>query len=165
MNDKKGSGIPDMETFLREAGSSLGRAQAQLSEGTDLHSQIVLASAELEVRTSLDCDDRGNLAVRPISSTQLKAGINPGTLSTLRLHYVAASTEPPADDPAPERTRDEILREVMAVSDVMRMNELVGPLKADATYVPKMKKWLVTITDRRGRTIRELTISDPAGEG
>ncbi len=68
MADNPTPGDIDLETFLKLAGQSFTDAQRALVPGLDVSVNMMLSSAELEVKVAVSSDVRGKMSIRPISS-------------------------------------------------------------------------------------------------
>lgn len=84
----------DLETFLKSAGQSFTDAQKALVPGIDVPVNMMLSSAELELKVAVTTDTTGRMMIRPISSEDLlRGGIDPGMISTIRTTFVSSIGE------------------------------------------------------------------------
>jgi hypothetical protein len=161
---KQGVGIGE---FFELAGRSIAEAQDAIAP-LDQPTQIVIGNAEVEVKVTVASDTDGGLAVQTISSEEVSRGdIDPGMLSTLRVSYIAAATEPPSTSVAgarPQRDVKEVVKEVSSRPDVVNVTKILGKLDYKATYVQDQKRWMVTARDAKGRIVRESVVQDTTGE-
>ncbi len=95
----------DLETFLKAAGQSFTDAQKALVPGTDVPVNMMLSTAELELKVSVRSDASGKMMIKPVSSDEISKGaIDPGLLSTVRINFVSTLGEvqtQPKREPAP----------------------------------------------------------------
>jgi hypothetical protein len=102
------------------------------------------------------------LAIEPISlAASSKAGVVPEALSTIKVRYVAARSEIPADS-LPSRTKEDVVGAVAGRKDVLDLSKVLGDLRVTAHYVPELKLWATKVEDDRGRIIRTVNIQDRA---
>ena len=110
----------DLKAFVEAAGQSFSEAQKALVPGLDVPINMMLNSAELELKVAVSSDVKGRMSICPISSQELRrGGIDPAMLSTIRISFIstigetkqpaAPSTTPPT---APKRTLSEIIKEI-----------------------------------------------------
>lgn len=158
------SGSPDLNTFLGTLGQSLKSAQADFT-GSEFPVQpgILLAEAEVEVRSVIQQDDDGQFRVHTLSPADVRAGkVEAGALSTLKMRFVA--TAPEADSnarsAASEATKESITAEIRKRPDIKSLEKAVGPLDINLEYAPLSGRWLSTIKDEQGRIVRELILPD-----
>ena len=84
----------DLETFLKSAGQSFTDAQKALVPGGEVPVNMMLSSAELELKASISSNAQGKMSIRPVSSEDIvRGGIDPGLLSTLRISFVSSIGE------------------------------------------------------------------------
>jgi predicted flap endonuclease-1-like 5' DNA nuclease len=84
----------DLETFLKAAGQSFTDAQRTLLPGQDVPVNMMLNTAELELRVGINTDALGRMTIRPISASEILSGnIDAGTVSTIRVNFVSALGE------------------------------------------------------------------------
>lgn len=155
----------DLRGFLEAAGRSLAEAQGALGGALEQPANLVIANAELEVKTALKSEG-GGLKVQPISAEDLtRTNINAAALSTVRVSFVATPPDltPPAAGPV--RKPDEVANEVRLRPDVVQLDRILGGLTVNATYVPQTQRWLVTAQDPKGRVVREVVLPDAQKEG
>ena len=151
----------DFEQFLAAAGHSLTAAQGSLTEGLDLTSNLVVSEAQLEVKTALSVNSQGQLAVQTISVQDISQGvIDPGLVSTVQINFVATPGELQPEGSKPNRISTDVIKEVSKQSDVAAMENILGRLKYDATFVSDKERWLVTVHDPKGRLVRESILPD-----
>lgn len=154
----------DLRGFLEAAGRSLSEAQGALGGEQERPATLVIANAELEVKTALK-SEAGGLKVQPISAEDLtRTNINAAALSTVRVSFVAT---PPDLTPAagPVRKPVDVVNEVRLRPDVVQLDRILGGLTVDATYIPQTQRWLVTAQDPKGRIVREVVLPDAQKEG
>lgn len=153
--------------FFEQAGQSIAEAQDAIAP-LDQPTQMVIDNAEVEVKVTVASDANGALAVQTISSEEAsRSGIVPGMLSTLRVNFVAAATEPPATSATgvrPVRDVKAVIKEVSERPDVVNVSKALGKLDFEATYVSSQKRWLVVARDAKQRIIRESVVPDVSGE-
>lgn len=153
----------DLQAFLESAGRSLTDAQGTLGGPINLQADLVIANAELEAKVAITTDAQGRLAVQPISSQELeKSSFNPAGLSTLRVSFVAAAAETPPGTPItkPMRKPADIVAEVREREDVATLQNILGELKIETTFVSQAERWVVTARDPKGRVVREFVLPD-----
>ncbi len=157
----------DLQAFIESAGRSLADAQSALGSGHEIPTALVMANADLEIKTALASDARGRLALQPISIQQASGGaIDPGMLSTLKVSFVATIDDTiQAGAKEPSRPKDDVIAGVRERADLASLDRILGGLKYDATYVPLQERWLVTVRDPQDRLVRELVIPDQVKEG
>ncbi|MBK8025378.1 MAG: hypothetical protein IPK19_29300 [Chloroflexi bacterium] len=160
----------DLQSFLEGAGRSLASAQEALGSEINLQADMVIASAEVEAKVALKADATGKLAVQPLSSQDLvQANLNVAGISTLRISFVAAAAEtaPGASAGRPVRKSADVIAEIRDREDVTRLQNILGELKFEATFVQQTRRWMVTARDAKGRLVREEILPDdnPAGRG
>ena len=81
----------DLETVLKSAGQSFSEAQKSLVSGLNLPVNMVLNSADLELRVAISYDAAGKIALSPISSEDIgRGGIDPALISTVRFSFVSS---------------------------------------------------------------------------
>ncbi len=84
----------DLEVFLKAAGQSFTDAQKALVPGAEVAVNMMLSTAELELKVSVRSDAKGKMMIRPISSDEISRGaIDPGLLSTVRINFVSTVGE------------------------------------------------------------------------
>ncbi len=151
----------DLRGFLEAAGRSLTEAQGALGGGLEQRpAALVIANAELEVKTALKADSGGGLTVQPISAEDLaRANIDAAALSTVRVSFVATAPDLTAQS-APARQPEEVADEVRKRPDVAQLDRILGGLTVDAIYIPRSQRWLVTAQDPKGRVVREVVLPD-----
>jgi hypothetical protein len=93
MAEQVSSNEIDIETFLKAAGQSFTDAQKALLPGLEVSMNMMLNSAELELKVAVNTDGSGRMMIRPISSTDLAGGIDPGLLSTIRIGFISSVGE------------------------------------------------------------------------
>jgi len=168
MTDKSPSNDIDLGAFLESAGQSLAEAQGVLVTGLDLPVNMVLSNAELEIKVAVSSDARGRIAIKPISSQDVRrGGIEPGVLSTLRISFVGTigeAKQSAATAAGPKRNLAEVVNEVRKHPDITELEKELGKLDIKPTYVPEKKRWLATIQDPDGRIIREMVLTDDIEE-
>jgi hypothetical protein len=157
------AGEADLTGFLESAGRSLADAQGGLvGEIAQVPTTAAISEAELEVKATIERMAAGRVALQPISSGDArKSDISPGLLSTITVRYVMAAEDTlvaPPDRPA--GTADRAIEEVSRRQDVKALDEILGGLSFEATFVPRTKTWLVTATDQEGRLVRETLVPD-----
>jgi hypothetical protein len=150
----------DLRGFLEAAGRSLTEAQGTLGSGLERAANLIIANAELEVKTALKSDGNGGLTVQPISAEDLaRTSIDAAALSTVRVSFVAT---PPDLTPesGPARQPDEVADEIRKRPDVAQLDRILGGLSVKAAYIPQTQRWLVTAEDSKGRIVREVVLPD-----
>jgi hypothetical protein len=152
----------DLQAFLAGAGQSLSGAQSALGAPASLQSEFVLSSAELDAKVTLAADQTGKLFVQPLSSRDAqRATLHADAISTLRINFVAtAGGDDALGGAAPSRPATEVIDEIRTRPDVVALQEILGGLTLDATYVSKTQQWLVTARDPKGRIVREVIAPD-----
>lgn len=154
----------DLRGFLEAAGRSLSEAQGALGSGLERTASLVIADAELEVKTALKSDGNGGLKVQPISAEDLaRTKIDAAALSTVRVSFVA--TAPDLTGGEPVRKPADVVQEVLVRPDVKQLDRILGGLKMNAIFVPQTQRWLVTAEDPKGRVVREVVLPDAPKEG
>ncbi len=151
----------DLRGFLEAAGRSLAEAQGTLGGTLEQRpAALVIANAELEVRTALKSDSSGGLTVQPISAEDLaRTNIDAAALSTVRVNFVATLPDlTPAA--APTRQPADVADEVRQRPDVVQLDRILGGLTMNAIYIPQSQRWLVTAQDPKGRVVREVVLPD-----
>ena len=98
-----------LDTFLKSAGQSFSDAQQALVPGLDVPVNMMLSTAELEVKVSVSSDAAGKMTIKPISSADLaRGGIDAAALSTIRISFVSSigevKSQPVAKVPATTNT-------------------------------------------------------------
>ncbi len=82
-----------LDEFLVSAARSFNNAQKLMLKGSGISASMVLSSADLEVKVTVD-NANGCMKVRPISLRDIReGGIDSGMLSTLRINYVGSVDE------------------------------------------------------------------------
>jgi hypothetical protein len=153
----------DLQAFLESAGRSLVGAQGALGAEINLQTDLVIANAELEAKVTLKIDSTGRLAVQPISSQQLQqTNLSAAGISTLRVNFVATAGETPPGTPVtrPVRKPAEVIDEVRQRPDVVNLQNILGELRIESTFVPQTRRWMVTARDPKGRLVREVILPD-----
>lgn len=152
----------DLQAFLAGAGQSLAGAQSALGAPASLQSEFVLSSAELDAKVTLAADPTGKLYVQPLSSRDAqRATLHADAISTLRINFVATAAGTEAlDASAPARPATEVIDEIRRRPDLVALQEILGDLVIDATYIPKTRQWLATARDPKGRIVREVIAPD-----
>lgn len=152
------------------AGGSLSTAQGELGVGVDLSSAMVMSEAALEIKAAIGRASNGELLIEPLSTAQLVGQLNAAAISTVRLNFVATSTEPsaPGDSTTggtgstpgglPRFTREQALAVFLAQKDVQRLEKLIGPFELHTQMVAATGQWIVQATDPAGRVVREQLI-------
>ena len=113
-------GEAPLGAFLEATGRSLGDAQRQLGDGKDtagIPTTMAIDEVELEVKATLEGAGDDEVALRPVSSEEARAGaIAPELLSTLRVRYVAVADDV-SEVPSvpPRRTPEEVIDEVREI--------------------------------------------------
>ena len=163
--DRDPAAAPDLRGFLEAAGRSLGEAQGALAgEVLAQRPVVAISDAELDIKAVLDAGADGKLALQTVSAADVRqGGIDPALLSSVRIRYVAVAGEPAAV--APTRRPAEVVEEVRARPDVLRLTEILGDLQMEATFVPERRSWLVTALDPQGRLVREVVLPDEVEGG
>jgi hypothetical protein len=158
----------DLRGFLEAAGRSLSEAQGTLGGGLEQRpATLVIANAELEVKTALKSDSSGGLTVQPISAEDLaRTSIDAAALSTVRVSFVATPPDTLSGS-VPVRQPAEVADEVRKRPDVAQLDRILGGLEVQAIYIAQSQRWLVTAADRKGRIVREVVLPDTqkAGSG
>jgi hypothetical protein len=91
MTEQPTSQAIDLETFLASAGRSFTDAQKALLPGAEVPVNMMLSSAELELKAAVGTDAAGKMTIRPISSEDIaRGGIDPGLISTFRISFVSS---------------------------------------------------------------------------
>ncbi len=157
----------NLRDFLEAAGQSLSQAQGAIGNGqSEIATNIVIASAELEVKAAVESDEVGNLSLKTLSAEDVRSGnVDPGVLSTLRVSFVAAAPDELQSRTAPKRALDDVVQSVTKREDVARLGEILGGLNVKAAFVPEQRRWLVTAHDNKNRLVREVVVPDELTEG
>lgn len=101
MADKIVSQEIDLEEFLASAAHSFTDAQRSLLQGSGVSANMMLSTAELELKVSVSAGVKGRMAIRPVSFQDIsRENINPAMLSTLRINLISSVGEL-ADEAAP----------------------------------------------------------------
>lgn len=161
------------------AGGSLTLAQGDLGLGVNLNSAMVMSEATLDIKAAISRSSDGELLIEPMSSAQLAGQLNAAAISTVRLNFVAAASEPaspaapgaggvstsggstPPSGPGSRFTREQALAAFQAQDDVQRLEKLIGPFELRTQTVPSTGQWIVKATDPAGRVVREQLIRHP----
>ncbi|ACF47223.1 conserved hypothetical protein [Prosthecochloris aestuarii DSM 271] len=147
------------DDFIDAASNSFGAAQKGIGLPEGMQSAMMISEAELTIKTSMRMN-KGRLALEPVSSaSSVKGGVQPDALSTVTIRYVAARSEGAVSN-TPQKTRDEVLREVSSRKDLTRLQDILGTLDMNADYVKELDLWTVKVTDDRSRVVRVLNIED-----
>lgn len=150
---------PALPQFLEAAGRSFAEAQAVLAGGSGLDTALVIADAELEVKAAVRTTDQG-LVLQTISTADIRqGGVQPEALSTLKVRFVALG-EPAAAPSRPGRTPRAVIEEVAARPELAGLRRIFTDLRVEPVFVPETRRWLVTVADPQGRTLRELVVPD-----
>jgi hypothetical protein len=157
-------GGADLSGFLEAAGRSLADAQRQLvgsDAGADGTPTMAISEVEIDVKATLE-GEAGQVQLQPISSSDARAGaIQPELLSSLRVRFVAlpdfGAGTPPVQ---PGRNLEDAIGEARKRDDVRGLEEALGDLEFDATFVPETGSWLVRVMDSEGRVMRDVVIPD-----
>ena len=153
----------DLQAFLESTARSLAGAQGALGAEINLQSDLVIADAQLEAKVTLKTDPTGRLVVQPLSSQDLQqANLVAAGISTLRVNFVATAGATPPGTPVtrPVRRPAEVIDEVRQRPDVVNLQNILGELKIETTFVPQRRRWIVTARDPKGRLVREVILPD-----
>jgi len=155
----------DLQAFLAAAGESLSGAQSALGAPASVESEFVLSSAELDAKVTLATAPDGKLLVQPLSSSDAqRTTLHASAVSSLRINFVATASEPEtAAASAPSRPATEVIDEIRKRPDLVALQDILGELVIDATYIPKTRQWLATARDPKGRIVREVIAPDAPG--
>lgn len=150
-----------LENLLQEFGKSLLEAQRQINQRSstveELQTGIAISEIEIDLKMLVDQDING-AALRPVGSEMAQlSGMNTAAFSSLRTKLIAV---PEFENAAPIRQANEIRREVLSRSDLMRLEEIFGKLQVETTYISAKKIWLVDVKTPSGQLVRNLQISD-----
>src|SRR4030042_4024290 len=115
----------ELGDFLEATGRSLGDAQNSLLAGLNLSTNMILNSAEIEVKVLVDSAN-GKISIKPVSAEDLRVGsIDPGLLSTLRISYVSTVGEPIEEtvSPAVESVKEpsQLIEQVLNRKDIQKL--------------------------------------------
>ena len=151
----------DMDGLIEAAGRSFGNAQKEIGLPEGMSTGMLISDAEIDLKVGFRMEG-SKLAIEPISlAASTKAGVIPEALSTIKVRYVAARSEIPADA-LPSRTREDVEGSVADRKDVLDLSKVLGDLKVTAHYVPELQLWATKVEDERGRIIRTVNIQDRA---
>lgn len=156
-------------TLAGLTGGSLTSAQSDLGQGANLSSAMVLSEATLEIKAAISRASNGELLIEPMSSAHLAGQLNAAAISTVKLSFVATSSDAPTDAPVTggstgtttggsRFTREQALAIFQAQDDVQRLEKLIGPFELRTQIVPTTGQWIVQATDPVGRVVREQLI-------
>ena len=149
----------DLETFLKAAGQSFTDAQKALVPGTDVSVNMMLSSAELELKVAVRSDASGKMMIKPISSAEMsRGGIDPGMLSTVRINFVSTAGEIKAG-PVSSQAGEAGENSVPLVLG-MTMDAAVALLKSKGwmyeTHAASREEASAAGNQTRGRVLRQL---------
>jgi len=166
MPEKKMSENVELGNFLEIAGKSLSEAQSSLLSGLNLHANVVLNNADLEVKVTVDSEN-GKIVVKPISTEEIRTGaIDPGLLSTLRISYVSTLEEPvqtgvsESTAAAPTKTPAQMIEQVLGRADIRKLAGTKGDLQVKPTFVAEKARWLISVEDKSGNIVKEMVLPD-----
>ncbi|KAA6232545.1 hypothetical protein FP507_05205 [Chlorobium phaeovibrioides] len=145
-----------VEDFIGAVSNSFGTAQKGIGLVEGMQSAMMISEAEVTIKTGMRMNNKGQLALEPVSSA---SSVQPDALSTLTIRYVAARGEG-TDLNTPRTSREDILREVSSREDLTRLQGILGKLDMNADYAKELDLWTVKVTDDRSRVVRVLTIED-----
>ena len=154
----------DLSRFVEAAGAGLTQAQGSIAGAELASTRMAVSEATLVARVALDADPTGGVRVQTLDRDTIRSlGAAAGSLSTVTVNFVALAdtATPPAAGPAPIG-RDKAIEAVASRADVLKLAEVLGPLRFDATLVPERATWLVTAQDPTGRTVREVVVGEEA---
>jgi hypothetical protein len=156
-------GEAELGGFLKAAGQSLGDAQKDLS-GTNVPMGVAISEVELEVKATFEPTESGALSLRPVSSSDTQT-VGSDTLSTIRVRYVPVAEDEPAASSSPsegpQRTADDVIAEVRRRPDISSLERGLGELRFTTTFIPHVRRWLVSVIDDQDNTVREAVVHDP----
>ncbi|MDP3879366.1 MAG: hypothetical protein Q8Q07_03550 [Dehalococcoidales bacterium] len=177
MVEKSTSGDMELGDFLEAAGRSLAEAQVSLVPDLNVPVNMMLSNADLEVKVAVSKNAVGRLTVRTIPIEDILRGdIDAGTLSTIRVTYVAtlgesmvvaAQTAAPSAEPtkAPEKTPVQVIEEIRRRPAITKLEQRSGTLDIKPSFVPEQNRWLVTLRSKDGKVVREMIVPDePEGK-
>jgi hypothetical protein len=154
----------DLSTFLESAGQSFTDAQKSLLPAAGLSVNMMLSTAELELKVAVSSDAKGRMSIRPISSQDMAKGkIDPGMLSTLRINYVSSVTETktmPAAAAVPKMNVADVITEVRKKLNLVKQEKAGVVLEVKPSYVAEKNRWLVTVEDTKGKVLNEIVVPD-----
>ena len=110
MGDNSSDIKVNMDDLLASINGSFSAAQKELLGGSGIEGRMMLDSAELEVKVSIEeTSESGNMKVRPISLSDIATkGIDPNLISTIRVKFIGMLNEgnetksAPVTEPATE---------------------------------------------------------------
>lgn len=159
----------DLQSFLNSAGQSLAQAQGELSPELAGITDMVLSTADLEVKAALTTSRSGKMTIQMFSSQDiLKGAIDSGVLSTLKFSFVATTSQASRETASvdkPQRQVEDVVEDVRKRPDIAVLEKIIGPLDIRATYVDREKRWLASASDSQNRIVRELILPDEPKEG
>lgn len=121
----------DLEAFLASAGRSFTDAQKALLPGTAVSVNMMLSSAELELKAAVGTDAAGRMTIKPISSEDIaRGGIDPGLVSTFRIGFVSSIGELPEETTSVEPGTGNVHIEKVPDVTGMTIREAADYLKA-----------------------------------
>jgi hypothetical protein len=154
---------PPLGQVVAAAGAALSDAQRELL-GEGFAAQMAVSEVELEVKAAFGRDGRGELTMTPISAADLAKGtIAPGLVSTVKVRYTAVAADEAPTAEAPAKSSPQVIDQVRAREDVARLDRILGGLDLQATFVPEVRRWLVSARDPEGRVVRQLVVEDRPG--
>lgn len=153
---------PPLGQVVAAGGAALSDAQRDLL-GDAFAARMAVSEVELEVKAGFSQDAQGGLTITPISSAQLAEGaIAPGLVSTMKVRYTAVADDVAPVD-APAQSSAAVIDQVRERDDLVRLDRILGGLELQATFVPEVRRWLVSASDSEGRMVRQLVVDDRPG--
>lgn len=155
------SGEAELKAFLEAAGRSLADAQQGLVPQERLATDMVIATADLELKVTMNTAPDGRLLVRPIALADIAQGkVAADTLSTLRINFVASASEVRAPTQPPKKTPGSVTDAIRNRDDIRNLTRVLGELDINPIFVPESRTWQVVVKDAKGRLIRETIVPD-----
>lgn len=153
----------ELPQFLEAAGRSFAEAQAALAGRAGLDTTLAISEAELEIKAALQSTDKG-LRLQTISTADIRqGGVQPAALSTLKVRFVALGEPATVTADKPARGRQDVAKEVDRRPELAGIKQIFSRLDIDPVFIPEGRRWLVTVRDPDGRTLRELVVPDDPG--
>ncbi|MFN0093289.1 MAG: hypothetical protein ACKVVT_00715 [Dehalococcoidia bacterium] len=156
-------GSAELGGFLEAAGRSLEDAARSLA-GAEPTVPVAMALSDAEITVKVAVEAVGaSVRVRPIGTRDLQSAIRPEALSEVRVRFVAAGEAPSAAPP--RRPSRDVIGDVERAPEFVRLGEILGPLRFEASFVPGRRQWIVTVQDASGRAVRDVFVDDAPGAG
>lgn len=147
----------DLETFLKAAGQSFTDAQRALVPGTEVPVNMMLSTAELELKVSVRSDSTGKMLIRPISSDDMsKGGIDPGMISTVRISFVSGLGELQAQPVSGPAATENAVPSVLGLSMKAATALLKSRGWAFETHAASKEEVAAAGKESRGTVLRQL---------